>query len=107
MEASPDGAARSPKKPYWQPYWWRLLFRADGEPVFRAMGPEPFQQVSNRALKNGSLEAWAEALLAEAPGELEDLRGDLILECYTEPAPAEGTPPVYSRRIRLPGSAAR
>ncbi|KQV04720.1 MULTISPECIES: hypothetical protein [unclassified Kitasatospora] len=91
------------KKPYWQPYWWRLLFRADGEPGWQVMGPEPVSEVPNDALKTASLEAWAHALLAEAPYELDDLRGDLLLECYAEPAPADGTPPVYTCQVRLPG----
>ncbi|MFI9161018.1 hypothetical protein [Kitasatospora aureofaciens] len=91
------------KKPYWQPYWWRLLFREDGSSGWEVIGPEPVDQVPNDALKNASLEAWAHALLEEALDELEDLRGDLLLECYAERFPAEGTPPVYSRRIRLPG----
>ena len=92
------------KRPYWQPYWWRLLFRADGEPGFTVVGPNPVSQVPNDALKNASsLEVWANALLEDSPDELDDLRGHLLLECYTEPAPAEGTPPVYSRQVRLPG----
>ncbi|WP_104814720.1 hypothetical protein [Kitasatospora sp. MMS16-BH015] len=91
------------KKPHWQPYWWRLLYRADGEPDFTALGPDPLSRVPNEALKNTPLEAWADALLADAPTELEDLRGDLLLECHTEPAPAAGTPPVYSRQVRLTG----
>jgi hypothetical protein len=93
------------KKPYWQAYWWRLLFRADGEPGFTVVGPQPVSQVPNDALKNASLDVWAKALLEDSPDELDDLRGDLLLECYTEPAPAEGTPPVYSRQVRLPGYA--
>ncbi len=68
------------------------------------MGPEPVRQVPNAALKKAPLEAWADALLEEAPHELDDLCGDLLLECYDEPAPADGTPPVYSRQVRLPGS---
>ncbi len=92
------------KKPYWQPYWYQLLFRADREPTWTAMGPPPFlTRVPNAALKKASLEEWASALLEDAEHELTDLRGDLLLECYDEPAPADGTPPVYSRRIRLPG----
>ncbi|MGW3498022.1 hypothetical protein [Streptomyces sp. NPDC001020] len=97
------GSWSSLKKPYWQPYWWRLLFRADGSSGWEVMGPKPVHQVPNDALKNASLEAWAHALLEEAPNELGDLCGDLLLECYEEPAPTEGTPPVYSRQIRLPG----
>ncbi|MFI2206716.1 hypothetical protein ACH47Z_39540 [Streptomyces sp. NPDC020192] len=93
------------KKTSWQPYWWRLLFRADGEPEFTVLGPKPVGQVPNDALKNASLEVWADALLEDSPDELDDLRGDLLLECYTEPAPAEGTLPVYSRQVRLPGYA--
>ena len=91
-------------KPYWQQYWWRLLFRADGEPGWTVMGPEPVSQVPNTALKEAPLEAWAGALLEEAPHELDDLCGDLLLECYDEPEPADGTAPVYSRQVRLPGS---
>lgn len=91
------------KKPYWQPYWWRLLYRADGASEWSPMGREPLSQVPNGALKNASLEAWAHALLAEAPHELDDLRGELLLECYEEPAPAAHTRPVYSRQVRLPG----
>ncbi|MGV9298135.1 hypothetical protein [Amycolatopsis sp. NPDC003676] len=84
---------------YWQPYWWRLSFRADGEPGWAVLGPGEFSQVPNDALKNGSLEAWADALLEEAPDELDNLRGDLLLECFPEP----GAAPVYSREVRLSG----
>ena len=91
-------------KPYWQPYWWRLLFRADGDPEWAPLGPPPLTQVPNSALKETSLEAWADALLEQAPGELDDLRGELRLECYDVPEPADGTPPVYSLQIRLPGN---
>ncbi|MGW3182166.1 hypothetical protein ACWDD9_23100 [Kitasatospora sp. NPDC001119] len=93
------------KRPYWQPYWWRLRFRADGESEFAVLGPGPVGRVPNDALRNVPLEVWADALLEEAPDELDDLRGDLLLECFTEPAPTEGTPPVYSRQVRLPGPA--
>jgi len=90
------------KKPYWQQYWWRLLFRADGEPGWTVLGPEPVSRVPNDALKGASLEEWAHALLEEAPYELDDMCGDLLLECYDEPAPADGSPPVYARQVRLP-----
>lgn len=93
------------KKPYWQAYWWRLSYREDGASPWSPMGREPLSQVPNAALKDATLEAWAHALLAEAPHELDDLRGELLLQCYDEPTPAADTPPVYSCRIRLPGSA--
>ncbi|MEV1068773.1 hypothetical protein [Streptomyces sp. NPDC050263] len=95
------------KKPYFQPYWWRLRFRADGEPEWHLMDSGPLIQVPNEALKNASLEVWANALLEEAPYELEDMRGDLLLECYEEPAPADGTPPIYSRQIHLAAHTSR
>ncbi|MFI2611029.1 hypothetical protein [Kitasatospora sp. NPDC018619] len=91
------------KRTYWQPYWWRLLFREDGSSEWQVVGPEPVHRVPNDALKNASLEVWAHALLEETPDGLDDLCGDLLLECYDEPAPAEGTPPLYARRTRLPG----
>ncbi|MFD8595036.1 hypothetical protein ACFV1L_08550 [Kitasatospora sp. NPDC059646] len=97
------GSWFSLKKPYWQPYWWRLLFRADGSSEWAVMGPGPLHRVPNDALRSSSLAAWARALLEEAPGELDDLCGELLLECYEEPDPAGGTPPVLSARTRLPG----
>ncbi|MFI8754376.1 hypothetical protein ACIGZH_12630 [Streptomyces sp. NPDC058319] len=56
-------------------------------------------------MKDATVDVWADALLEGSPDELDDLRGELLLECYTEPAPADGTLPVYSRRVRLPGHA--
>ncbi|MFJ1937084.1 hypothetical protein ACIOGZ_31050 [Kitasatospora sp. NPDC088160] len=91
------------KKPYLQPYWWRLLFRADGTAAWEAMDRGPLIPVPNAALARAPLAVWADALLEEAPYELEDLHGDLLLECYAEPAVTDGTPPVYSRQVRLPG----
>jgi hypothetical protein len=91
------------EKPYWQPCWWRLLLRADGAPEWVVMGPQPMSQVPNDALTRATLEAWARVLLEEAPGDFDDLRGDLLIECYDEPAPAAGTPPVHSLQVRLPG----
>ncbi|MER6087633.1 hypothetical protein [Streptomyces bluensis] len=95
------------KKPYWQPYWWRMSYRADGASQWSPMGPEPISQIPDGALENASLEAWAHALLAEVPHELDDFRGELLLECYEEPAPAAHTRPVYSCQVRLPGPALR
>lgn len=96
---------RSAKKPYWQPYWWRMLYRAEGAPEWSPMDSGPLGQVPNSALKDTSLEAWAHALLVEASHELDDLRGELLLECYEEAALAVGTRPVHSCRLRLPGPA--
>ncbi|MFJ9612084.1 hypothetical protein ACIRS1_37700 [Kitasatospora sp. NPDC101176] len=94
------------KKPYWQPSWYRLLFRADGGSGWEVMGPPPVSRVPNAALANGSLEAWVQALLAGAVEELDDLRGELLIECFDGPEPAEGAQPVHSARIRLPGPTA-
>ncbi|MFD4400928.1 hypothetical protein [Kitasatospora sp. NPDC058478] len=91
------------KKPYWQPYWWRLMFRSDVAPEWEPMDRGPLTPVSNHALTTMSIEAWADGLLEEALHELEDLRGDLRIECYEEPVLTDGTPPVYSRQGRLPG----
>ncbi|MFH8221972.1 hypothetical protein ACH4C2_23340 [Streptomyces sp. NPDC018057] len=93
------------KEPYWQPHWWRLLFRAEGEPGWTVMGPGEFRQVPNQASRSATVGVWADALLEGSADELDDLRGELLVECYTEPAPADGTPPVYSRHARLPGHA--
>ncbi|WP_371516427.1 hypothetical protein [Kitasatospora sp. NBC_01300] len=105
--ASPQGhrelASLQRKKPYWQPYWWRLMFRSDTTPEWVAMDRGPLSPISNHALKTMSIEAWADALLEEALHELEDLRGDLRVECYEEPVLTDGTPPVYSCQGRLPG----
>lgn len=90
-------------KPYWQRYWWRLSFREDGGTQWSPMDSGPLSQVPNTALATTTLEAWVAALLAEAPDELDDLRGELLLECYE--TPTADTPPVYSRRVHLPGSA--
>jgi hypothetical protein len=51
-----NGSWSSLKKPYWQPYWWRLLFRADGEPGWDVLGPKPFSPVPSDALKKTSLD---------------------------------------------------
>lgn len=54
---SETGACFSLKRPYWQPYWWRLLFRADDSSGWEAMGPQPLHQVPSDALKSASIEA--------------------------------------------------
>lgn len=90
------------KERYWQPYWWRLRFRADDEREWSVMGP--ITRVPNAALGAG-IEAWASSLLREAEDELDDLRGDLLLECFDGPAPADGTPPAYSAETRIAGRA--
>lgn len=95
------------KRPYWQAYWWRLRFRADGGPGWVAVGSGEFARVPDAALREASLDRWADALLAQAPGELDDVRGDLLLECFAQPDPAAGAVPVYSRRVRLPGPRTR
>ncbi|MER5635615.1 hypothetical protein ABT095_01505 [Kitasatospora sp. NPDC002227] len=89
------------QKPYWQPYWWRLLHQDDRTPDWVPLGPP--SAVPNAALSTTSLDAWAEALLAEAVEELEDLRGRLLLECYDRP---DGTDPVLARGAALTGPAA-
>ncbi|MDH6576094.1 hypothetical protein [Kitasatospora sp. MAP5-34] len=89
--------------PYWHPYWYRLQFRAEREYEWRPMGPGPLSAVPAKALKSQTLQDWACWFLAEAADELNDLRGDLLVECYQEPAPVDGTPPVYSREVSLVG----
>ncbi|MFJ4784598.1 hypothetical protein [Streptomyces sp. NPDC088794] len=91
------------KKAYWQSYWYRLRFRADSEQWagWQGLGGPEFSQVPNKVLVDSSLEAWATALLQEARFELEDLRGDLLIECFEEPAPSAGTEPVFSAQVEL------
>ncbi|MFJ8113401.1 hypothetical protein [Streptomyces sp. NPDC096132] len=98
------------KKPYWQPYWYRLRIRTASEPWagWQGLGGPKFSQVPNVALRDSSLEAWVTAFLQEARSELDDLRGDLLIECYEEPAPNAATVPVYSAQISLgPGQPLR
>ncbi|WP_105971399.1 hypothetical protein [Streptomyces geranii] len=91
------------RKPYWQPYWYRVRIRVAQEQWlgWQGLGGPEFNQVSNAALRDSSLEAWATRFLAEARDELEDLRGELLLECFTEPTPAPDTEPVYSAEVSL------
>jgi hypothetical protein len=91
------------KKPYWQPYWYRLRIRTDDESWagWQGLGGPEFKQVPNVALRDSSLQAWAAAFLAEAQSELDDLRGELLIECYDESAPAAGTEPVHSAQVPL------
>lgn len=92
------------KKPYWQPYWYRVRIRTDDEPWagWHGLGGPEFAPVPNMALRDSSLEAWAAAFLEEARSELDDLRGDLLLECFDEPAPGADTEPVHSAQVTLP-----
>jgi hypothetical protein len=53
------------------------------------------------ALRDSSPEAWAAAFLSEARSELDDLRGELLIECYDEASPAAGTAPVHSAQVPL------
>ncbi|MER5436632.1 hypothetical protein [Streptomyces sp. NPDC002588] len=90
-------------KPYWQSYWYRLRIRTVDEPWagWQGLGGPEFSQVPNRGLRDSSLEAWVAAFLEEARTELDSLRGDLLIECFEEPAPAVGTQPVYSAQVAL------
>lgn len=67
----------------------------------RHTGGEEFARVPNTALRDSSLEAWAAAFLAEAQSELDDLRGDLLIECFAESAPGADTEPVHSAQVPL------
>jgi hypothetical protein len=91
------------KKPYWQPYWYRLRIRTAAEPWagWQALGGPEFSQVPNAALRDSSLEAWVTDFLQEARSELDDLRGVLLIECFQEPAPSVGTEPVHSAEVPL------
>lgn len=91
------------KKPHWQPYWYRVRVRLDDEQWagWQGLGGPEFSQVSNVALRDSSLEAWATAFLEEARSELDDLRGDLLLECFDEPTPGADTEPVHSAQVTL------
>ncbi|CAM5253181.1 putative protein OS=Streptomyces aurantiogriseus OX=66870 GN=GCM10010251_62330 PE=4 SV=1 [Streptomyces aurantiogriseus] len=91
------------KKPCRQPYWYRLRIRTAAEPWagWKGLGGPEFRQVPHGALRDSSLEAWATAFLQEARSELDDLRGDLLIECYDRPAPGVGTEPVHSAQVPL------
>ncbi|MFI1352631.1 hypothetical protein ACH4TV_03420 [Streptomyces sp. NPDC020898] len=45
--------------------------------------------------------AWAAAFQAEARSELDDLHGELLIECYDKSSPAAGTGPVHSAEVPL------
>lgn len=93
------------KKPYWQSYWYRVRIRTDDQHSagWHGLGGPEFSQVPNVALRDSTLEAWAAAFLEEARTELDDLRGDLLIECFDEPAPAAGTEPVHSAQVTIQG----
>ncbi|MEU2286984.1 hypothetical protein ABZ614_34520 [Streptomyces sp. NPDC013178] len=68
---------------------------------WKGLGGPEFSRVPNEALRDMSLEAWATAFLREARSELDDLRGDLLIECYAGPAPSADTEPVHSAQVPL------
>ncbi|WBO64146.1 hypothetical protein [Streptomyces camelliae] len=72
---------------------------------WKALGVPEFSQVPVGALSDSPLEVWATALLHEARSELDDLCGDLLIECYDEPTPSAGTEPAFSAQVPLgPGT---
>ncbi|MEV1007458.1 hypothetical protein [Streptomyces sp. NPDC049881] len=73
----------------WQPYWWRITHRGERDHQWHPLGPGGPRPVPNAALASGTLADWAAGHLAEAAGELADLRGELRLECFPAPT-AEG-----------------
>lgn len=89
------------KQPYWQQYWYDLLFRDEREAAFTPMGHEGLQQVPNKGLAAVSLEEFVERFLEEAVDELDDFYGELKILVYTEPTPGPDTKPVLVRTVRL------
>ncbi|WP_460067909.1 hypothetical protein [Streptomyces sp. YKOK-I1] len=85
-------------------YWYRLRIRTAAEPWagWQGLGGPEFERVPDAALRDSTLEAWATAFLQQARAELDDLRGDLRIECYDEPAPAPATTPVLTAQVPLP-----
>ncbi|WP_052850367.1 hypothetical protein [Streptomyces avicenniae] len=91
----------------WTPYWWRLTHRDAGGSPWLPMGPGPLTPVPNQALATGTLADWAAELLAGAVDELDDLRGELRLECFDHPMPAPDSAPVLTRTAGLTGPGRR
>ncbi|HEY0684670.1 MAG TPA: hypothetical protein VGD45_20205 [Steroidobacter sp.] len=90
-----------PKQPYWQRYWYHLLFRDEREAAFKPMGHEGLRQVPNNALATKSLEQWVEWFLEEAVDELDDFRGALQMLVYAEATPGSDAKPVLVRTVGL------
>ncbi|WP_018352609.1 hypothetical protein [Longispora albida] len=88
-------------KPYWQCYWYDLRFRALGAPSFEPLGDGRPQQVPNTWLATGPVGDFADWILAEAAGELDDLRGELRVLIYTDARPGPDAEPVLARTASL------
>ncbi|WP_459707223.1 hypothetical protein [Actinophytocola sp. KF-1] len=89
------------KRPYWQDYWYELLFRDERSPAFEPMGPGGPRQVPNTWLATGTLSAFLDRFAEEAADELDDLRGELRILVYTEATPDPGTEPVLARTVEI------
>lgn len=92
------------RQPYWQNYWYDVLFRREGTPSFKPLGPGGPQQVPNTWLATESLDAFVDWFLAECADDLDDLddlRGELCALVYTEATPGPETEPVLVRTVEL------
>ncbi|BCJ75372.1 hypothetical protein CS0771_49160 [Catellatospora sp. IY07-71] len=89
------------RQPYWQSYWYDLRFRPKGTPSFEPMNPDGPRPVPDESLALGTVDEFAERLLAVGVDELDDLCGELRVLVYTEAAPAPGTEPVLVRTVEL------
>lgn len=89
------------KQPYWQNYWYDLLFRCERTPSFEPIGPGGPRQVPNTWPATRSLDEFADWVLAEAVEDLDDLRGELRMLVYTEATPGPDTEPVLVRTVEL------
>lgn len=89
------------RQPYWQNYWYDLIFRAEGMSSFEPLGPGGPQQVSNKWLATASVDEYVDRLLDDAIDELDFLRGQLRVLVYTEATPGPDTEPVLVRTVEL------
>ena len=86
---------------YWQEYWVDIDFRDTRSAVFEPLGPEPPRRVPNAVLRDSSLDAFVDALLADGLAELSDLVGELRVRAYDTPTPGPDTEPVLERTGEL------
>lgn len=87
--------------PYWQNYWYDLLFRDHRMPGFEPLGPGGPRQVPNEWLASRSLPEFVAWLADECADELDDLGGELRIVVYTEATPGPDTEPVLAHTLTL------
>lgn len=86
--------------PYWQSYWYQVMYTEDRNPGWKPLDVGPLHQVPNKSLATGTLADWVIPVLEDAADEIDWISGEIRIDCYTEAVPAPGTLPFFTSEAR-------